>query len=229
MTDPSLIDLPLPAIRRIAAGHADPGSDFTFDAYPPGSACEVLLPAQGEARARALLDLGAARVFVGEAALRESALIQRLARDYGAERIGLYVPAKRMQVSWALETTSNADFKVVAPSVGAPAWEILAADGTRTGTLAGWWMAALLERGASAALLRVDIADDMDLALCAELHEQFGHRLWVGPLEAQDCDFVDWVRWGHAMQLAVPQAMFETSTSLAVLRRGAESTKAESL
>lgn len=229
MTDPSLIDLPLPAIRCIAAGHAGPVPDFTFDAYRPGSACEVLLPAQGEARARALLDLGAPRVFVGDAALRESTLIERLARDYGTERIGLYVPVKRMQVSWALETASNADFKVVAPSVGAPAWEILAADGRRTGTLVGWWMAALFERGASAALVRVDIADDMDLALCAELHEQFRARMWIGPLEAQDCDFIEWVRWGHAMQLAVPQTVLETNASLAVLRQGAESTKAEPL
>ena len=216
MTDaPPLETAPL--IRRIGHRTDAPLPDFTFDAWPPGSACEVLLPDQGEARARALLQEGVPRVFLGEAALRDSTLVERLARDHGAGRIGLYVPARRMTVSWSFDAVSNADFKFVAPSLGAPAWEVLRADGSGSGTRAGWWIGAMMERGAAAVLLRVDIADDADLNLCAELHEQLGARLWLGPLQAQDSDFAAWVRWGKATRLAVPQALFESNPSLAAL------------
>lgn len=206
-----------PLIRRIGHETDTPLPDFTFDAWPSGSACAVLLPHQGEAQARALLQEGAPRIYVGEAALRDSTLVERLTRDHGAGRVGLYVPARRMAVSWSFDAVSNADFKFVAPSLCAPAWEVLRADGSGSGTLAAWWIGAMMERGAAAVLLRVDMADDADLNLCAELHEQLGARLWIGPLQALDSDFSDWVRWGKATRLAVSQALFETNPSLAAL------------
>ncbi|MEW5888738.1 MAG: hypothetical protein AB1768_06750 [Pseudomonadota bacterium] len=206
-----------PLVRPIGCCADSAPPHFTLDAHPCGDGCEVLLPDQDEARARALLRQGASRVFVGEAALVDGSLVERLVSDFGSERIGLYVPARRMAVSWSLDAVSNADFKVVTPSLAAPAWEVLRADGRGSGTLAGWWIGAMVERGASAVLLRADIADDADLNLCAELQERLGERLWIGPLHAQDSDFAAWVRWGKATRLAVPQALLETNPALAAL------------
>jgi hypothetical protein len=178
----------------------------------------VVLPRQDEARARHWLDAGAACVYLGEAALLDGDLVGRLSADYGAARIGVYLPLCRMEVSWSLETVSNADFRVVTPSVCEPAWEILRADRGPSGTLASWWLQAMFERGATSAILRVDIADDTDLNICATLIEAHGERLWFAPWQTATNDFIEWTTWGKVARLAVPLADLERDAALAVLR-----------
>ena len=85
---------------------------FQFD--EPGHASRVqdggtsILRHGDEARAAALLEAGAPQVLLGEAVLSDADLPLRLAARFGAERIGLFVPARRMAVSWSFDTVSNA-------------------------------------------------------------------------------------------------------------------------
>jgi hypothetical protein len=169
----------------------------------------VILPDQNESRARGLLEMEVPTVFLGEAALQDSELVERLARQYGPERIGVYLPVRRLEVSWRLETESNADFKTFSPSHCEPAWEILLADGSRTGTLAAWWLQAMFERGAGSAMIRTDIEDDTDLNICAGLTELHADRLWFAPMTAGANHYADWLRWGKVARLAVPVTDFD--------------------
>ncbi len=184
----------------------------------------IVLPAADEGRARHWLEAGARRVFLGEAALADGELVGRLAAEYGGDRIGVYVPATRMEVSWSLDTVSNADFSVVTPSVCEPAWEILRADGGRTGTFAGWWIRAMFERGAAEAILRVDIRDDADLNICAGLTEDLGDRLWFAPWDAADNDFMEWTTWGKVQRIAVEPADLDADPRLRLLAEPAVAT-----
>ncbi|AUL99535.1 hypothetical protein B4966_04625 [Rhodocyclaceae bacterium] len=168
----------------------------------------VVLPAEGETRAVALLEAGATRVFVGEAALADAGVVARLAERFGSSRVGVYMPARRMAVRWSFETVSNADFKVVTPSVCEPCWEILRSDGSASGTRVHWWVQQMIERGASAALLRVDLHDDADLNLCAGLVEELGERLWLGPLTHNQPALSDWVAYGKLTRIMLPPALF---------------------
>lgn len=217
---PQGASLPAPAtcILRCLGPAVDADFDlhdiYLFDgptasaAAPPAlaAAAGVVLPARGEDRAAALLAAGARRVLLGEAALVDNTVVSRLAGRFGTDRIGVYVPARRIEVSWSFDTISNADFRVLTPSVGAPAWEVLRADGARTGTQALWWAREMFKLGASELLLRVDILDDADLNLCAECVDTFGDRAWIGPL-ADAADALDhWVHHGRARQLALPSA-----------------------
>jgi hypothetical protein len=184
--------------------------DFIVDA--PGveavaSLCAgVILPTGDEQRAATLLASGAACVFVGEAALNDSTVIDRLVARHGAEHIGIYAPVRRQTVSWSFETVSNADFKTITPSHCEPAWEVLRVDGTGTGTLAHWWLDAMREKGASRFLVRVDIADDTDLNLCAGLIEELGGALWIGPLAEVLPNLADWVDFGQCKQIVLSAA-----------------------
>jgi hypothetical protein len=222
------VEAPAVTVRCIAAALPPPeaGPAFLFDGpdLPAdlSAVCGLLLPAQGEARARELLARGSPRVYVGEAALLDSGVIERLVREFGSQRIGVYVPARRMGVSWSLDSVSNADFKVMTPSVCEPCWEILTAEGRRTGTIASWWIGEMFRRGASAALVRADIRDDGDLNVCATLAEQCRERLWIGPLEDEDSRFAEWVSLGRVTQLAVPEASYHRSEQLAALRGAAD-------
>jgi hypothetical protein len=226
MNAPEQVPIAAPAVtvRCIAAGLPTPGTEpaFLFDGpdLPAdlSAVCGVLLPGKGEDRARELLARGSPQVYVGEAALLDSGVTERLARDFGPQRIGLYVPAKRMGVSWSLDTVSNADFKVMTPSVCEPCWEILMADGRRTGTIASWWIGEMFKLGASAALVRVDVRDDADLNICATLAEQCGERLWIGPLEDEDSRFAEWVSLAKVSRLAVPESVYHGNEQLAALR-----------
>jgi hypothetical protein len=179
-----------------------------LDAAALAAAAGIVLPRDGATRATELLNAGARRVLLGEAALLDSAVVAALATQFGGERIGVYVPASRMEVSWSFDTDSNADFKVMTPSVCAPAWEALRADGTRTGTRVLWWIGEMLKQGASEALIRIDIQDDADLNLCAECIEEFGDRLWIGPLAAAAPPLDEWIRYGHALQLALCPSLY---------------------
>lgn len=168
----------------------------------------VILSDGDEQRAATLIAAGADCVFVGEAALQDSTVVERLVAKHGKERIGIYAPLQRQTVSWSFETVSNADFKTVTPSHCEPAWEVLRADGSGTGTLAAWWLKAMRELGASHFLVRVDIHDDTDLNLCAGLVEDLGDALWIGPLLKPAPQLADWVDFGQCRQLALPAAIY---------------------
>ena len=183
----------------------------------------MLPPEGGEAGIRAILDAGAQHVFIGEDALLDGALVGKLVTEYGSGRIGLHVPVRRMQVSWSMDIDSNADFRVMTPSVCEPCWEILRADGTRSGTHAGWWLGEMFRLGASQALIRVDIEDDADLNILAGLTERWGERLWLAPLADPAPDLEAWVALGRAVRLAVPDAIYQNSPYLTALRSAPES------
>ena len=180
----------------------------TLGAARLATAAGIVLPWEGVARATELLAVGARRVLLGDAALVDASTVAALAATFGGERVGVYVPARRFEVSWSFDTSSNADFRVLTPSLGAPAWEVLRADGTPTGTQAFWWIGEMLARGASEVLLCVDIRDDADLNLCADGVERFGDRFWIGPLADPAPVLDEWRRYGHARQLALSPLLY---------------------
>ena len=208
-------------VRRWVAfedGAGVDADDLVFDA--PGveavaALCAGVILATGdEQRAGTLIAAGADCVFIGEAALRDGTVIDRLVTTHGAERIGIYAPLRRQSVSWSFETVSNADFKTVTPSHCEPAWEAIKADGSSTSTLAHWWLAAMRERGASRFLVHVDILDDTDLNLCAGLVVELGDTLWIGPLAEPAPNLVDWVDYGQCRQLVLSSAAYAQRDSL---------------
>lgn len=190
-----------------ADGASIGADDLVFDA--PGvealaDACAGIVVVDGdEPRVTTLLNIGAPVVFLGEAALRDSGIVQRLAAAFGSERVGIYAPVQRQSVSWSFETVSNADFRTVTPSHCEPAWEVLLADGSATGTLVAWWLGALRDLGASRFLVSVAINDDTDLNLCADLVERYGDVLWLEPLAGGEVPLADCIRYGQARQLAL--------------------------
>lgn len=199
---------------------AEPVFLFDGDDLPEDlTRVSVVLRAAGRERARELMARGAARVLLGEAALLDGNLIETLVGEFGADRVGAWVPARRLEINWALDIISNADFRCVTPSYARPAWEALKSDGSRSGAEAGWWLGQMLERGASLALLGADIADDTDLNLCAELVEQFGSRLWLTPLASPGADLLPWVRYGQARNLVIPDIEHYDEAALAALRQ----------
>jgi hypothetical protein len=172
-----------------------------------GSAApDLILPGEPLRRARELLAGGTAKVYLGHAALVDASAIGRLSAEFGRDRIGVYVPVKRMEVSWAIDTLSNADFKFMRPSVGEPCWEILDGCGERTGTHAAWWIGEMLAGGASSALVRVEMEDDADLNICAGLVERFGERLWLSPHDCSPAQLARLTIEGKAHQLVLPAA-----------------------
>lgn len=181
----------------------------------------VAVPAGGATRARELLARGARQVLMGEAALLDSSLIEALIKDFGKDRIGLWVPVRRMARNWALDQYSNEDFSCVTPSCGAPAWEVLKCDGTGSGTDALWWIGQMVERGASCALVAADIEDDDDLNICADMVERFGSALWLAaPAHATALD--DMVRFGQARKLVIPHLQQDDPVAMRALRRHLE-------
>lgn len=207
------LDCEFRCLTTAGAWPEDAHQPFLFD--EPGAdlsrlrACEaVVLATQGPERAATLLASGVPRVLLGEAALRDGAIVERLAERFGPERIGVHVRARRLEVRWSFDTVSNADFKVLTPSLGAPAWEALLADDTGTGTQVAWWIAEMLRQGATQALLQVDIRDDADLNLCADAFERFGERLWIAPLAQDDPALAPWIEFGKARRIALPPAAF---------------------
>jgi len=168
----------------------------------------VVLSSESAAIATSLLEGGASRVLLGEAALLDGAVIDGLLKRFGAERLGVHVPVQRQAVSWAFDTESNADFRVVTPSQCEPAWEILRANGEFSGIRADKWIDEMLRRGLQSFLLRADIQDDMDLNLCAGMVEMLGDKLWLAPLNDPSPAIADWITFGQATQLALPYALY---------------------
>lgn len=192
-------------------------NDYLFDA--PGieaiaaECAGVVLTAGGEERAATLLANGAPFVFLGEAALIDSEALVRLAQ-LNPGRVGVYAPVRRQPVSWSFETSSNADFKTVTPSVCEPAWEILKADGSPTGTQAGWWLKAICDLGASQFLVQANVRDDADLNVLAGLVEDLGETLWISPRDGERLPLTDWIAYGHCYQLALTERDYERQAEL---------------
>lgn len=210
------------ALRQLLVFDAERASevcteDFLFDA--PGAEavaaeCTGIVLARGDTtRASALLAAGAPCVFLGEMALTDSTIVARLAQAHPG-RIGVYAPVRRQSVSWSLETESNADFRTVTPSVCAPTWEVLAADGRATGVLAPWWLKAMHELGASHFLVQADMREDDDLNILAGLVEDLGDALWLAPLCEKQLPYADWVTYGQCRQLVLPEGDFVRRSEL---------------
>lgn len=164
----------------------------------------VVLPRGGADRARKLVARNADRVLLGDAAVRDSGIVGALAEEFGEHRLGLWMPVRRMAVSWSLDTESNADFRCITPSRVKPAWEILLSDGSATGTDAGWWAGQMLARGAGAVLIAADLASDTDLNICAELAEPFADRVWLTPRTEAAPDLRPWAEYGHVHHFVIP-------------------------
>ena len=208
--------------ETLPTGDCAPAFLFDHNAIPanPQRIEGIVAPERGKDALRHLLLAGAPRVYVGEAALLDGSLVEALAAEFGSERIGLYLPLRRMQVSWSMDTASNADFRVMTPSVCEPCWEILKADGSRSGTHAAWWLGEMFARGASCALLRVDMTDDADLNILAGLGERWGERLWLAPLADPAPNFGAWVELGGVRRLAAPEGLLQNDPYLAALASG---------
>lgn len=175
---------------------------------------QVVLLGEPEEMAVALLNAGAKKVFLGEAALYDSTVVSRLVQAFGSERIGLHVPVLRQSVSWSFETESNEDFCVVTPSLCEPVWEVLKTNGECSGVRAASWINVMLQHGVSTLLLRSDLGDDTDLNLCAGLVETVGDKLWVAPLTDTVPAISDWINFGQVTQLALPAALYHRRHSL---------------
>ncbi len=213
----SIPESPSLIIRHWAAAGA-PRTDeqaFLMDAedLPQDlSQSTIVVPKAGAARAKQLLIAGAKQVLLGDAALLEGTLVKQLADEFGGERIGVWLPTRRMEVSWSLDLDCNADFRCLTPSLGAPSWEVLKSDGSRTGTEVGWWAEQMLALGASVALVGTfDLADDVDLNICAGLIERFRSCLWFTPLGDQVSDLAPAVRFGNVTQLVLSDGFDENT------------------
>lgn len=211
-----------PALRRLLrfdpALALDVGpDDYVFDA--PGvesvaTECAGIVLESGDAgRAETLLAAGAPCVLLGEAALADSSMVEHLARAH-LGCIGIYAPVQRQTVSWSFEIVSNADFKTVTPSCCEPAWEVLKADDTPTGTLAAWWLGALRDLGATQFLLRADVCDDSDLNILAGLVEDLGECFWIAPRTDEHLPLADWTDYGQCRQLALPPDLYDRRMEL---------------
>ena len=218
--------VPALAIRRWAKNGEGPFAEpvFMLDGVLPQDLrnVTVAMPAGGAERARELIACGADCVLLGDAAMRDSALVAALSAELGEGKVGVWVPARRMSVSWGLDFECNADFRCLAPSRVTPAWEILSSAGQGTGTDAGWWIAQMFERGAAMAVVAVDI-DDAGLNICAGLTEQFASRLWFTPLHNLEADLRPWVEYGHATNLVLPAIDRYDEAAAAALREALSS------
>lgn len=164
----------------------------------------LVLERGGLGQARARLAAGVHRVLLADAALRDASVMRSALAEFGAGRVGAWLPAKRMAVSWALDSQSNGDFKCMVPCNPQARWEVLGSDRQPTGTPAEGWIEQLVQMGVSTLLVSVDMNDERDLDLCAGLIERFGDRLWFSPLDATDADVASWVEFGQVRQLVLP-------------------------
>lgn len=191
--------------RRDEAPFAEPVFIFDAEGLPEDlSHVSVVLPQGGAARARELARRNAARLILGDAALKDSSIVASLAKEVGEEKVGVWLPVRPMSVSWALDFDSNADFRCLAPSRAKPAWEILTSDGVGSGTDALWWSKEMRARGAAVVLVGADLTGDADLGICAELTEVLRERLWLTSRSDARADMRPWLQYGHVRNLVLP-------------------------
>lgn len=210
-----------PQVHCLVADRADTAAfaaPLVFDTEQPLAApatCTGVVAARAdEARLAQLLEQGFARVFVGDAALADPEVISRLARRYGGGRLGVYARVRRMANQWSFDTVSNADFRIVAPSVCEPAWEVLRSSGEVGATHAHHWLERMARRGAHMVLLHTDLHDDADLNLCAGLVELFGDAVCFAPADDENPRLDEWVRYGQVRRIALPPALYRRREAL---------------
>jgi len=180
----------------------------------------IVLDQGAEERASELIALGAERVLLADAALLDSTAVMRLVQQHGAERVGVWLPVKKRQISWAIDYISNEDFNCLTPSYGKAGWEVVKSDGASTGTDAEWWVSEMLSLGASMVLISVDAQDD-DLNICAGLMENHGVKLWFTPWQQPDADLEPWVRFGRIRRLVLPAQNARDEQEMALIRAAA--------
>lgn len=179
---------------------------FMMDRGPTSarlSGLAVVLPGAGLAQARARLAAGARQVLFADAARQDPALLRAALAEFGADRVGAWVPVRRMPVSWAMDTQSNGDFKCMVPSNPQARWEVLGGDLHGTGGDAARWIEQLARMGVGTVLVSAHMQDERDLDLCAGLVEDFGERLWFSPLKAAEADLAAWVEFGRVRRLVL--------------------------
>lgn len=206
------MNAPLPPAATLTVGvWSAPGfalSDhplFMFDdetATPTCAGAHVVMERGALTRIETLLAAGACRVLLGEKALLDTALIQDAIARFGAQRIGLWLPARRMAVSWSINRESNADFSFIMPTCPVPRWELLLADGTGTGTDAAWFAREMARLGVEQLVISLHQASEDDLGVCAELNEEIGGRLWL-TFAAGQVDHAEWIGYGGVRRLIV--------------------------
>lgn len=206
------MNAPLPVSATLTLGVWTDAGDgnaeyplFMFDDEAATQRCEGarVISERGDlARAEALLAAGAAQVILGEAALLDTTLVQSAISRFGTGRIGLWLPARRMEVRWTLDRESNADFSFVMPSCPVPRWELLRADGSGTGTDAAWFAREMAGMGVATLVLALHDAQPEDLAIGAGLVEDLGTRLWLA-LRDESLDAAEWVRDAGIRQLVL--------------------------
>lgn len=211
----------IPQLHGLAADRAEAAAfdkPLVFDADPPivspSAATGVVAVQADEARLVELLEQGAARVFIGDAVLADPDVIDRLARRYGGSRLGVYARVRRMANHWSFDTVSNADFRIVSPSVCEPAWEVLHSSGEVGITQAQHWLERMARRGAHMVLVQADVRDDSDLNLCAGLVELFGDAVCFAPADDENPRLDEWVRYGQVRRIALPLALYRRREAL---------------
>lgn len=191
-------------------GAASPGRPaFMFDRGDLGASLRdvaVVLRSGGMAPARARLAAGARQVLLADGALRDIAVMQGAIAEFGAARVGAWLPLKRMEVGWALDSQSNGDFKCMVPSNPEARWEVLDSGLQCTGTEARACIDSLARLGVTTVLVSVDMRDERDLDLCAGLMQRFGSMLWFSPLDETAADLASWVEFGQVDRLVLPQS-----------------------
>jgi len=213
-----------------AASPTHPAFMFDDGDLPPRlSNIGVVLRNGGLAQARARLTAGARQVLLADAALADPSVIRCAVAELGSARVGAWLPVKRMEVCWALDSQSNGDFKCMVPSNPQARWEVLSSDMQRTGIEASGWIEQLVLQGVSTVLVSVDMQDDRDLDLCAGLMERFAAQLWFSPLAIDDVDLTPWIEFGQVSRLVLPDNDAADARAKHLLARAGSSRRAAEL
>ncbi|MDD3518351.1 MAG: hypothetical protein PHQ14_08380 [Chromatiales bacterium] len=175
------------------------------DAKPMRDAL-IVAPAADEVRVAALLDAGAARVHVGTLAVRDVAAVARLIERHGADRLGLWLPVRRMPVQWRFDRESNADFSCLTPDCPVPRWEVLAGD-SGTGVDVEVWLRNLPQGELLPVILAVPPAGDVcDEDICARIARHPG-GLWLTSLAGGPSTALDgYVRYSGVRRVILDNA-----------------------
>lgn len=195
------------ALWRDCAESPGEGECFVYDSGEPEQAlagCRVVAPRADAGRIDELVAAGAQQVLLGESALHDGALVSGAIGRHGGERIGVWLPVRRVAVSWGFDTTSNADFSVVSVTNPVPRWVVLLADRSATDVDAQWWSGEMIAAGCTTVLVSVAAPEDDDLLACAEMAEIAGERFWLDTGSADIEELRFWVRYGQARQLLLP-------------------------
>jgi hypothetical protein len=190
-----------------AAAKAKGAPHFVFDkgdVTDDLADCYVVTPKADRTRIEALLAAGVCQVLIGEVALFDNNLVSDVVKQYGGERIGIWLPVRRASANWSLDRESNADFSFISISTPLARWMALRNDGCLTDVDALWWAGEMLKAGCSSVMVSVDDPQDDDLLACAEMSEIAADHFWLdtGSADVEELRF--WVKYGHVQQLIVP-------------------------